>query len=111
MTIPHRTTSDPMQSMLGTSYGSNESDPDPSSASTNFSSMMYYSTVLTDLNDYDNSASGETSSEPANHSMAFQLQPALVKLFNRRGSDEISARESVKEHLWNMHFKEYGRGV
>ncbi|XP_030849072.1 TBC1 domain family member 9B isoform X2 [Strongylocentrotus purpuratus] len=111
MTIPHRTTSDPLQSILGTSYGSNESDPDPSPASTNYSSMMYYSTVITDLNDYDNSASGETSSEPANHSMAFQLQPALVKLFNRRGSDEISARESVKEHLWNMHFKEYGRGV
>ena len=29
MTIPHRTTSDPMQSMLGTSYGSNESGKNP----------------------------------------------------------------------------------
>ncbi|XP_041466902.1 TBC1 domain family member 9B-like [Lytechinus variegatus] len=101
-----RSTADPMQSLLSSSFGSNESDP-----SSNYSSMMYYSTVLTDLNDYDNNASPETSSESPNHSVAFQLQPALVKLFNRRGSDEISARETVKEHLWNMHFKEYGRGV
>ncbi|CAG2220459.1 TBC1D8_9 [Mytilus edulis] len=29
----------------------------------------------------------------------------------RRDSDELSAKETVKEHLWNVHFTEYGRGV
>ncbi|XP_071477877.1 TBC1 domain family member 9-like [Diadema antillarum] len=102
-------TSDLAAAVLSSSVGSNNSDPTPSS--TNFSSMMYYSTALTDLNDFDSCASGDASSDSAIHSVAFQLQPALVKVFNRRGSDDISARESVKEHLWNMHFKEYGRGV
>ncbi len=40
-----------------------------------------------------------------------ELQPALVKLFNRRTSDEVSAKESIKEHLWDLHFAEYGRSV
>ncbi|XP_076114400.1 TBC1 domain family member 9-like [Mytilus galloprovincialis] len=40
-----------------------------------------------------------------------QFQPALVSLFHRRDSDELSAKETVKEHLWNVHFTEYGRGV
>ena len=38
-----------------------------------------------------------------------QFQPALVSVFHRRNSDELSARETVKEHLWNVHFSEYGR--
>ncbi|XP_033751283.1 TBC1 domain family member 9-like [Pecten maximus] len=42
---------------------------------------------------------------------SFDLQPALVSLFCRRDSDELSSRETVKEHLWNIHFAEYGRGV
>ncbi|OWF50762.1 TBC1 domain family member 9-like [Mizuhopecten yessoensis] len=42
---------------------------------------------------------------------SFELQPALVSLFCRRDSDELSSREMVKEHLWNIHFNEYGRGV
>ena len=37
-----------------------------------------------------------------------EFQPALITLFNRRNSDELSAKESVKEHLWNLHFAEYG---
>ncbi|XP_071853495.1 TBC1 domain family member 9B-like isoform X3 [Apostichopus japonicus] len=52
----------------------------------------------------------EGSSEDTG-SLGDQFQPALVTLFNRRGSDEISAKESVKEHLWDDHFREYGRGV
>ena len=49
----------------------------------------------------------------------FELMPALIKIFNRRHSDEIAAREtdsivareSVKEHLWALHFAEYGRSL
>ncbi|XP_038052661.1 TBC1 domain family member 9-like isoform X2 [Patiria miniata] len=44
-------------------------------------------------------------------SIAVQLQPALITVFNRRGSDEVSVKESVKKHLWDIHFKEFGRGV
>ncbi|XP_060561507.1 TBC1 domain family member 9B-like [Ruditapes philippinarum] len=40
-----------------------------------------------------------------------QFQPALVSLFCRRGSDELTAKESVKEHLWDVYFSEYGRGM
>ncbi|XP_053384071.1 TBC1 domain family member 9-like isoform X2 [Mercenaria mercenaria] len=40
-----------------------------------------------------------------------QFQPALVSLFCRRGSDELTAKETVKEHLWDVYFSEYGRGM
>ncbi|KAL5007897.1 hypothetical protein ScPMuIL_016703 [Solemya velum] len=40
-----------------------------------------------------------------------QFQPALISLFCRRNSDEMSAKETVKEHLWNVHFTEFGKGV
>ncbi|XP_061166989.1 TBC1 domain family member 9-like isoform X2 [Saccostrea echinata] len=55
-----------------------------------------------------NSTCDSTSNSPADD---IQFQPALVSLFHRRHSDELSARETVKEHLWNVHFSEYGRGV
>jgi len=38
-----------------------------------------------------------------------QFQSALIKLFHRRGSDEVSAKEAVKEHMWHLHFSEFGR--
>ncbi|KAK2144685.1 hypothetical protein LSH36_737g04030 [Paralvinella palmiformis] len=40
-----------------------------------------------------------------------QFQSALIKLFHRRGSDEVSAKEAVKEHMWHLHFSEFGRGI
>lgn len=40
-----------------------------------------------------------------------QFQPALVSLFCRRGSDEVTAKETIKEHLWDVYFSEYGRGM
>ncbi|XP_070566267.1 TBC1 domain family member 9-like isoform X3 [Ptychodera flava] len=43
--------------------------------------------------------------------LGIQLQPALIKLFHRRDSDDVSVKESVKEHLWSIHFSEYGRGI
>ena len=52
-------------------------------------------------------STSEIGKEDAN----IQFQPALVSLFNRRDSDELSAKETVKEHLWNVHFAEFGRGV
>jgi len=39
------------------------------------------------------------------------LSTSLTFLFSRRGSSEIDPRETVKEHLWGIHFSEYGRGV
>ncbi|XP_014674997.1 PREDICTED: TBC1 domain family member 9-like [Priapulus caudatus] len=41
--------------------------------------------------------------------MAFQ--PALLHLFPMPQAGEIAAREAVKEHLWNIHFAEFGRGI
>ncbi|XP_072045709.1 TBC1 domain family member 9B-like [Amphiura filiformis] len=93
-----------LSSSLG-SMGSNASSHSTRSADTPPPlSMMYYSTVAT---------SDMEPNEPSDPSasIALQLQPALVTLFNKQGSDTVSAKESVKEHLWDMHFKEYGRGV
>ena len=48
-----------------------------------------------------------TTGEP--EMTVIEFQPALIKLFHRRGSNEISPQESVKEHLWSLHFADYGR--
>uniref|UniRef100_T1JBL6 TBC1 domain family member 9 n=1 Tax=Strigamia maritima TaxID=126957 RepID=T1JBL6_STRMM len=39
------------------------------------------------------------------------LNVNLIELFHKEDSKELSAKESVKEHLWRLHFAEYGRGV
>ncbi|XP_047125269.1 TBC1 domain family member 9B isoform X1 [Hydra vulgaris] len=39
------------------------------------------------------------------------FQPALKKLFSLTNKDGNPVKESVKEHLWSLHFEEYGRGV
>ncbi|KAJ8049699.1 TBC1 domain family member 9 [Holothuria leucospilota] len=67
---------------------------------------MSYTTFVYDI---DTNPAYDLSEGPG--SLEDQFQPALVTLFNRRGSDEVSAKESVKEHLWDTHFREYGRGV
>ncbi|XP_033118031.1 TBC1 domain family member 9-like isoform X3 [Anneissia japonica] len=43
--------------------------------------------------------------------LPLQLQPALITVFNDRSEDGVSPKEKVKEHLWSVHFKEYGRGI
>ncbi|XP_078682548.1 TBC1 domain family member 9-like isoform X1 [Branchiostoma floridae x Branchiostoma belcheri] len=35
----------------------------------------------------------------------------LTMVFCRRNSNEIPPKEKIKEHLWEIHFAEYGRGV
>ncbi|XP_041366492.1 TBC1 domain family member 9-like [Gigantopelta aegis] len=40
-----------------------------------------------------------------------EFQPALISLFCRRDSDELSPKETVKQHLWDVHFSEFGRGM
>ncbi|XP_076450712.1 TBC1 domain family member 9-like isoform X2 [Babylonia areolata] len=41
-----------------------------------------------------------------------EFQPALISIFNQRMSeDELTPREAAKEHLWDLHFAEFGRGV
>ncbi|XP_046333198.2 TBC1 domain family member 9-like isoform X1 [Haliotis rufescens] len=50
---------------------------------------------------------GSISEEPDEE----QFQPALISLFCRRDSDELSSRETVKQHLWDVYFSEYGRGM
>ena len=40
-----------------------------------------------------------------------QLQPAMITLFDSKNSDEMVAREAVKEHLWGVYFSDYGRLV
>lgn len=38
------------------------------------------------------------------------FQPPLTTVFNTNtGSDSVQAKESVREHLWRLHFAEYGR--
>ena len=39
-----------------------------------------------------------------------EFQPALISIFNKRHSeDEITPMEAAKEHLWDLHFSEFGR--
>ena len=40
-----------------------------------------------------------------------EFQPAMITLFNSKNSDEMMAREAVKEHLWGVYFSDYGRWV
>lgn len=37
------------------------------------------------------------------------FQQALKNVFPDGTRGEISPKESVKEHIWNLHFAEYGR--
>ena len=39
------------------------------------------------------------------------FQPALKQVFHSDPKTEVSPKESVKEHIWNLHFAEYGRYV
>ena len=38
-----------------------------------------------------------------------EFQPPLTTVFGAKSSDQAHAKMSVKEHLWNLHFAEYGR--
>ncbi|XP_033638788.1 TBC1 domain family member 9-like isoform X1 [Asterias rubens] len=78
-----------------------------SSNTSNKSDHMSYYTMVTNDDDF----SFHYDTNDLSNSLSVQLQPALITLFNRRGSDEISVKESVKTHLWDIHFKEFGRGV
>ena len=40
-----------------------------------------------------------------------QFQPALKSVFCPVNEDGIPVKESVKGHLWSLHFAEYGRSV
>lgn len=62
----------------------------------------------------DNSRVNKTNNPDNNSNVEIMsLQTALIEMpqFKRRNSNEISAKESVKEHLWMLHFAEYGRGI
>ena len=37
------------------------------------------------------------------------FQPPLTTVFSSAPADHINAKETVKEHLWRLHFAEYGR--
>lgn len=39
------------------------------------------------------------------------FQPPLTSVFSNTPADHVNAKESIKEHLWRLHFAEYGRGV
>ncbi|KAH9518800.1 TBC1 domain member 9 [Bulinus truncatus] len=58
------------------------------------------------------SVSEEKNSEPE-----LDFQPALMELFSMKETAEVSlspkdeAKEAAKEHLWDLHFAEFGRGM
>ena len=39
----------------------------------------------------------------------FELQPALINVFHRRDSDEVTAKETMQEVEWQTHYSEYGK--
>ncbi|KAK6190175.1 hypothetical protein SNE40_002098 [Patella caerulea] len=52
-----------------------------------------------------------TKSQSDDSEEQIKFQPALISLFCRRESDELSPKETVKMHLWDVHFAEYGKGM
>jgi hypothetical protein len=47
---------------------------------------------------------------PGGDSPEIEFQPALVSVFKKCHADEeLTPREAAKEHLWDLHFSEYGR--
>ncbi|XP_078333491.1 TBC1 domain family member 9-like isoform X2 [Crassostrea virginica] len=73
--------------------------------------LQKLSDFLSKVEEPTNKRQNSTSESEVSSPDEIQFQPALVSVFHRRNSDELSARETVKEHLWNVHFSEYGRGV
>lgn len=57
----------------------------------------------------DNLSMNSTDQETSESS--WKLQPALMTYFYKDDPTEINAKEAVKQHLWNIHFAEYGRGI
>ncbi|PFX30248.1 TBC1 domain family member 9 [Stylophora pistillata] len=39
------------------------------------------------------------------------FQPPLTTVFSNTPADHVNAKETIKEHLWRLHFSDYGRGV
>lgn len=69
--------------------------------------FLYKQPGIKEVGDPGNSENGQQK-ESQN---SFTMQPALISLFNRRDSDELTNKETIKQHLWNIHFSEYGKGV
>lgn len=69
--------------------------------------FLYKQPGIKEVSDVGNSENVQQKEGNSN----FTMQPALISLFNRRDSDELTNKESIKQHLWNIHFSEYGKGV
>ncbi|GAB1598460.1 TBC1 domain family member 9B-like isoform X1 [Argonauta hians] len=69
--------------------------------------FLYKQPSIKDAGDNGNPESNQPKETNGN----FHIQPALISLFNRRDSDELTNKESIKQHLWSIHFSEYGKGV
>lgn len=37
------------------------------------------------------------------------MQSPLTKMFSHRSPNQVNVKEPVKEHLWDLHFAEFGR--
>lgn len=58
------------------------------------------------------SESRTSPGDGANEVPLEEFQPALISIFNQRHpEDELTPREAAKEHLWDLHFAEFGRGM
>ena len=40
-----------------------------------------------------------------------KTQSPLTKMFSHRSPSQVNVKEPVKEHLWDLHFAEFGRYV
>ncbi len=38
-----------------------------------------------------------------------KVQSPLTKMFSHRSPSQVNVKEPVKEHLWDLHFAEFGR--
>ena len=60
---------------------------------------------------FRSSESGEWSySTNPDEKEPLSFQPPLTEVFNTSsGSNQVHAKETIREHLWRLHFAEYGR--
>ena len=43
--------------------------------------------------------------------MKAKTQSPLTKMFSHRSPGQVNVKEPVKEHLWDLHFSEFGRYI
>ncbi|EDO49828.1 predicted protein [Nematostella vectensis] len=78
---------------------------------TNYSQKKYPMLCTSLLGQRDIGGEWELAGREQKPKKKTEFQPPLTQVFSSTPTDQITAKETVKEHLWRLHLAEYGRGV